>query len=706
MPHQAGGGALTALSDQVAAAFAPGSALASGMPGWQRREGQVQMASEVADCLERAGVLVAEAGTGVGKTLAYLVPLLLSGCRGVLSTSSHVLQAQLAERDIPTVSAAMGLSVRTAVLKGRSHYLCNHRLRQALRAVEGGPGTDPRERAALATIGQWAQVTQSGDFAELPAGVGSGAWRIRLGSTTESCLGSECPSFGDCHLRKARVRAENAEWLIVNHHLFFAEALSDSALGVRLLVDRSAVVFDEAHRLPEISREMLGLSVGGTQLLGLCKDLAEQGPLEARGLQPWALIALSLERATVGIQSVLRASPVRSQRVAWVDGGPEGVSPPQWALAVAAVGRALQAAHEALSATAAVSPDLRLLQARTASVIQDWWALLRGNAGDIAAPAQWLSWEVESPSRASWRLVQAPVAVTGGVARWIQNSPPRTCSWIFTSATLGNDASLDWFTRQMALSGMPGLKTARYASPFHQPAQMALYIPADLQGPSDSGHSLSLADRVGEWSMQLGGGTLVLTTTVKAARRIAHRLRWSLQQKTGGLPTVLDETQAPRHHLLEAFRLAAVGDRFTRHGDSPNNGAVMVASMGFWEGVDLPGNALELLVIDKLPFPPPDDPLIQARALDCERRGDDAFEQVYLGDAALALKQGAGRLIRSCNDQGVLVIADRRLVLKRYGPTLLSALPPHRRLVEPDELTRELQRLAFTRASTRDRPAA
>lgn len=697
---------MTALSDRIAAAFAPGGALASGMPGWQRREGQVQMAGAVAECLERAGVLVAEAGTGVGKTLAYLVPMMLSGRRGVLSTSSHVLQAQLADRDIPAVSAAMGMSVRTAVLKGRAHYLCNHRLRQTLRAVEGGPGTDPKDRAELATIGQWAQVTQSGDFSELPARVGSAAWRIRLGSTTESCLGSECPSFGECHFRKARLRAENADWLIVNHHLFLAEASSGPAPGVRWMVDRSAVVFDEAHRLPELSREMLGLSVGGARLLRLCRDLTGQGPLEARGLQPWAHLALSLERATVDVQAVLQDSLARSLRMAWIDGVPEGVSPSQWALAAAAVGDALLAVHEALCATAAASPDLRLLQARTVSVMRDWWALLHGTPGDVSAPAQWLSWDTESPSRASWRLVRAPVSVAEGIAQWIQSAPPRTRCWVFTSATLGNDASLHWFTRQMSLHGLPALQTARYVSPFHRPAQMALYVPTELQDPSESGHSLSVADRVAEWSMQLGGGTLVLTTTVKAARRIAHRLRWCLQQKSGAAPTVFDETQAPRHRLLEAFRLAAMGDRSVRRGESPTNGAVLVASMGFWEGVDLPGNALELLVIDKLPFPPPDDPLIQARATDCERQGLDAFEQVHLGDAALALKQGAGRLIRSCNDQGILVIADRRLVLKHYGPTLLNALPPHRRLLESGEMARELQRLAITRASTRDRPAA
>lgn len=699
---------LTLLTDRVIAAFEAGGPLSAGASGMERREGQIRMAVAVADAIESGACLVAEGGTGVGKTLAYLVPLLLSGRRAVLSTSTHLLQHQLAQRDIPDLARLMGLPVRAIALKGRSHYLCNHRLQQVLRSGAGAAGADPRTSAALATIQRWALETCTGEFAELGIEGVRSAWRVRLGSTSETCLGNGCPSFNECHFRRARMDAESAEWLVVNHHLFFAEMLAEPDGGPAWLQDRQGVVFDEAHRLPEIGRDMLGRSVGQHRLLHWARDLAELGPLAARGMGPWAYLAMQIQRAVKAV-SALRPADLRSGlRNAWVDGSPAGVARAPWLNAIVALNDSLAAAHQALLGVAETSIDLRHLLGVLERMATDWRGLLREQDADGYPAAQWMQWGDEGGdeggSDSGWRIVRAPVHGAGGLALWMQKPQRANTAWVFTSATLGHDQELSWFVRQMALKTAPKLRVARYPSPFDWLAQLALFVPMDSPEPSDPAHSLDLADRVADWSTRLGGRTLVLTTTVKAARRIAHRLRWRLGALWPCQMEVLDETQGSREAVLGRFRQIAAAQDAGIQGNNPTHaGAVLVGSMGFWEGVDLAGDVLQLVVIDKLPFPSPDDPMIQARIEACEREGLDAFQQVLVADAALGLRQGVGRLIRSPLDQGVVVLADARVVKRSYGSQLMQALPTHRRLMGQAELSAELERLKLTRVSTRDR---
>lgn len=696
---------MTSLAARVASTFGSDGALARRLPALQRRAGQAEMAQAVSETIADGGILVAEAGTGVGKTLAYLVPLLLGGVRAVVSTSSHVLQAQLAQRDIPALSEALGIPVRTALLKGRAHYLCNHRLEQTVRMVEGVTGVDPRDRADLATIRYWALQTPSGDFAELPGGAVGSRWRVHLGSTADSCLYAECSHFTACHFRRARLQAESADWLIVNHHLYLAEMLIRRTGQEPWLVGRDTVVFDEAHRLPELSRAMLGHSVGQQHLKHLATEFAQIAPIEAPGMQPWAYLAMCLGQSVDELGAALTHMLPLQPRIRWVDGSPQGVQPFQWNRLASAVADALQAIHDALSAAAQTSPNLRSLLQTVIKVMQDWRVLLRGPEANPNPVAQWLAWEGMHTGEPRWSLVQAPVAVEHGLSRWMRDPQNAGVSWVFTSATLGHDAALDWFTRPMGLQGLKPLKTVRFDALTQRSDQMAVYIPLDLPDPSDPLHSLALADGVAEWAAALDGRTLVLTTTVKAARRIAHRLRWRLDQTGKNTLQVLDETLASRERLLAAFRQAgSLGDQADSRQDfSQRRGAVLVVSMAFWEGVDFPGEILQLLVIDKLPFPSPEDPMVQARALVGQSRGLDAFEHTFLPDTELALRQGAGRLIRSYSDEGVLVVGDRRLALRSYGQQLLRSLPPHRRVMDAAQLAAELQRLRLTRASTRDR---
>ena len=703
-PDTAGGADLTSLADRVSLAFAPGGALAAGAPGLQHRQGQVQMAVAVAEAIDSAACLVAEGGTGVGKTLAYLVPLLLSGRRAILSTSTHLLQHQLAQRDIPALSRAMGLPIRAAVLKGRSHYLCNHWLALVLQTDAALPGGDPRALAELSMLRQWSVETRTGDFSELWTEDTRSAWRGQLGSTRETCLGSNCPSFQACHFRQSRLRAADADWVVVNHHLFLSEMLSEQEAAASWLVDRQTVVFDEAHRLPDISREMLGQSVGQHQLLRFANDLARLGPFEARGLQPWAYLAMRLQRAVLALPATVPTGERTASRSPWLDGAPAGVDRPRWLQAISELDQSLAVIWQALQTTAVASINLRHLLGELEQLARDWRALLAEAEAGPPTSAHWMQWEAEQGAEPGWRLVRAPAHVEQGLAQWMRGQARADTSWILTSATLGSDDELSWFTRQLGLHASDRVRTGRYASPFHERPQMALHVPLDLPQPADPAHSLELADRIADWAALLGGRTLVLTTTVKAARRIAHRLRWRFSADPRSALTVLDETQASREALLKQFRQAATAQDAAAAPSQPDlAGAVLVASMAFWEGIDLVGDVLQLLVIDKLPFPRPDDPMVQARSRWCEYAGQNAFQQVFLPEAELSMRQGVGRLIRSIHDEGVVIIADDRLVLKSYGPQLMRSLPNHRRLEDENELALELQRLKLTRSSTRGR---
>jgi ATP-dependent DNA helicase DinG len=687
----------------VRAAFEVGGPLAKAGQSFQRRDGQVEMAVAVAQALHQSTSLVTEAGTGVGKTVAYLVPLLLSGHRAVLSTATHLLQAQLAQRDVPAISLAMGLPVRVAVLKGRSNYVCLHRLDQACQGVGGAQLQDPYLAAKLESLRQWAHRSREGDFSEVSDGDPSLTWRVLASSTRENCLGSACPRKADCHHDRARREAASADWVILNYHLFLAEMQGDQGQEPAWLSNRQTVVFDEAHRLPDIGRQLLGRSLGSQRLQAFARDLTLQGALWAKGLHPWAYLALTLEQAVRQMDRLAPADQSAGRRGRWQGGCPQGVERPVWRAAVLAVDTALVAAFDALRTTAAAAADMQHLLERAHALVDDWRQLVREPERDDEA--RWMEWSSGAPEGLGWRLVQAPVD-TSRIRDWMEapDHPPR--SWIFTSATLGSDPALSWFTQELGLQAVPRLRTLSVPSPFDHLAQMALYVPMQLPEPSDPAHSIELADHIADWASRLGGRTLVLTTTVRAAQRMAHRLRWRVSHGMCAELEVLEESTQTREGLLARFRRA--GTRSSQGGArhaviDPGLPAVLVASMAFWEGVDLAGDVLQLLVIDKLPFPPPDDPIMVMRARRLTSQGLDAFTLGFLPEAELALKQGVGRLIRSSSDQGVVVLGDRRLMTRDYGMRLLGSLPAHRHLVSEMEMQAELDRLRLTRASTRDR---
>ena len=654
------------LQQQVRAAFDPASALARAAQHFRPRQGQLDMALAVAGVIEEGGALVVEASTGVGKTFSYLVPALLSGERVLLSTATKTLQDQLYGRDLPLLIDALGLPASSALLKGRASYLCLHRLQQA-RFLDSG-----RDRAALKLITRietWAQATQTGDLAELPGLDERSAVLPLVTSTRENCLGSACPSFKACHVVHARKQAMAADVVVVNHHLFIADmAVRESGIA-ELLPTVRVVIFDEAHQLNETGVQFLGKSLGTAQVLDLVRDLLAAGLQLARGLVDWHGLASGLEHAARELRLLIGKAP--SGRLVWQSGAPQGLDEQQWAAALADLQRACQAAAEQLDTVSELAPDFVRLRER---------ALLYGTQlTHFAGQGE--------PERVRWvevgqqaRLVESPLDIAQEVGTRLLGQQGR--SWVFTSATLGDDEQLSWFTEPC---GLQQARVLRIGSPFDYARQAALYVPSDLPEPADPRHTDEVAARVAQWALKLGGRTLVLTTSLKALRRIAQLLQDSLGPEAD--LDVLAQGQGTKRELMERFRL---GDR--------GRGCVLVASASFWEGIDVAGDALQLVVIDKLPFPSPGDPLTQARARQIEARGASAFTQYFLPEAAVSLKQGAGRLIRRESDRGALVVCDTRLLDKGYGRRLLQALPPMQRLQSHEQFEQWLEGL--TRAAT------
>ena len=700
------------LVEAVNAAFASDGPLSRAQAHFQPRTGQTDMAMAVAKTIVQGGALVVEAGTGIGKTFAYLVPALLSGERVLVSTATKALQDQLFTRDLPVLLQALGLPLRAALLKGRNSYLCLHRMEMARQsAVLAGPQSAEASRT-LAAVEQWAQGTRTGDLAEMPALDERSPVIALVTSTRENCLGAQCPRAAQCHVNLARREALAADVVVINHHLFFAD------LGVResgvaeLLPSVRVVVFDEAHQLNEIGVQFLGRQITTGQLLDCVRDLLATGLDKARGFVDWQGVAGALEHATRALRQVAgggsagRKGAVAAGRKRWADTAPDGTDPVAWHMALAQLARTLAAALQAVELVLDSAPDFERLRARVAALL----ARVQQFASPCSSGAvRWMD------LAGQLRLVESPLDIAQAVHRHLWAPPEngqdfalpedvnlpeqghvpaqaqakthspdllpaeRPRAWVFTSATLGDDASLRWFT---VPCGLEGATVLRIESPFDYARQAALYIPPQLPRPTDPGHSQQLARWVGDAAQRLGGRTLVLTTTLRALRAVGDALQVRFGV-AGGLE-ILVQGQAPKRQLMERFRQGA-------QGSLP--GCVLVASATFWQGLDVPGEALQLVVIDKLPFPPPGDPLVEARARRMEESGRSAFTDHSLPEAAMALRQGAGRLIRNGSDRGVLVVGDTRLSSMGYGRRLRAALPPMRRLASQEEFEAALDAL-------------
>jgi ATP-dependent DNA helicase DinG len=719
MSGHSSGGLPGSLTQAVAANFDNGSLLGQATEAFAQRSGQRDMAEAVAQTIETGGALVVEAGTGVGKTFAYLVPALLSGERVMVSTATKALQDQLYSRDLPMLLKALGLPARTALLKGRSSYLCIHRMKLARQEH-----VERSALLALAKIEKWAVSTNSGDLAELP-GLDERSSIIPLvTSSRENCLGSTCPSYKSCHVMLARKQALAADVVVVNHHLFFADlAVRESGMAELLPTVRIAI-FDEAHQLNETGVQFLGAALGTAQLLDFTRDLLGSGLQLARGLADWQEIARDCEMAARDLRLVVGKQTQYSKeaRLRWTGSAPEGLHEQDWAQGLSRVEEALQMAMAALDMVSEIAPDFvrlhdraremasrakRFLQAPEKGQVR--WLDVSAQITLMEAPldiahtirTKLLKLDVgqgvgdfppEDESRVErdeawqgWMPDEEDEQALMGGAPAASDAPPGSSvepsrrAWIFTSATLGDDAKLSWFTEPC------GLEDARILvaqSPFDYPNQASVYVPRHLPKPSDPAHSEEVAKIALVGATALQGRTMVLTTTLRALKVIGE----SLKQQLDGQLDVLVQGQLSKRELVERFRIGNSEGR---------RGCVLVASASFWEGIDIPGEALQLVIIDKLPFPPPGDPLVEARCQRLEREGRSAFADYSVPEAAVALKQGAGRLIRRESDRGILVIGDTRLVQMGYGRRLMAALPPMARLNTPEEFQAALAGLEF-----------
>jgi ATP-dependent DNA helicase DinG len=689
------------LEEQVRDAFAQDGALSRAAEQFRERSGQTEMAIAVARTIDQGGVLVVEAGTGVGKTFSYLVPALLSGERVLLSTATKTLQDQLFGRDLPRLVEAFGLPVRTALLKGRGSYLCLHRLDMA-RHDASLP--DRGSLRTLAKIEQWSKATRTGDLAELP-GLDERSPLIPLiTSTRENCLGAQCPQFKPCHVNLARREALAADIVVINHHLFFADLAVRETGMAELLPTVSVVVFDEAHQLNETGVQFLGAQLGSGQALDFARDMLGAGLQHARGLVDWQQLVAGVERAARELRLVV-GKQWPGAKLRWLGASPEGVDPEAWQRALDDLQHSFELAAEGLATVSEISPDFVRLHERARQIAKRMARFALPCAVDSV---RWV--DVGS----QLRLVESPLDIADAMrkrvlkivdekaeddhaedgfgaraedveddgldaygerasaerpsdARPVRENGGR--AWVFTSATLGDEPTLRWFTEPC---GLHDAEVLRVKSPFDYASQAALYVPRAFPKPNDPSHSQRVAQLAARGATELGGRTLVLTTTLRALRTIGDTMKQHFELLDAALrPEVLVQGELPKRVLMERFREGASDGR---------SGCVLVASASFWEGFDAPGDALQLVVIDKLPFPPPNDPLVEARSQRLEAQGRSSFADYSLPEAAVALKQGAGRLIRRETDSGVLAICDTRLVAMGYGRRLLAALPPMRRL--------------------------
>jgi ATP-dependent DNA helicase DinG len=518
---------------------------------------------------------------------------------------------------------------------------------------------------ALARVEAWAAATRTGDLAEVE-GLDERSPVIPIvTSTRENCLGAECPEHRNCHVMQARREAMAADLVVVNHHLFFADmALRDSGVA-ELLPTVDAAVFDEAHQLVETGVQFLGQIFGTGQVIDFGRDLLAATLAQARGLQRWAEIQAEVDRAARDLRLAC-AGPLREVRgflkLRWDERAADGalVEP------LRALGAALRQAAEALATVAAVGPDLAKLEQR-ARELAARAAVFEGDTAD--GQVRWIDL---SPQQA--RLVESPLDIREMLSAQRTALPK---AWIFTSATLGADEPLTWFT---AATGLEDATTLRVGSPFDYAAHARLWIPARFPKPNEQAHPAQVGRLAARLAGPLGGRTFVLTTTLRVLPVIADALRAEAEHLGHDLQ-VLVQGSEPRRALLARYR--------------DGRGCVLVGSQSFWEGIDMPGDALQCVVIDKLPFPPPNDPLVEARVRQLKAQGRDPFSAYYVAEAAISLKQGAGRLIRSETDRGLLVVCDPRMRQMGYGATLRAALPPMTPLDGEDEATAWLAELAL-----------
>jgi ATP-dependent DNA helicase DinG len=628
--------------------FGTGGPLGGAVGGFRPRRSQTEMAKAIAGAISTRTTLIAEAGTGTGKTFAYLVPALLWGGKTIISTGTKNLQDQLFSRDIPTVRKALNVPVSVALLKGRANYVCHFHLE---RTLQNGRLTAREDAGYLRDISRFMKTTSSGDKAELTQVPETALiWNL-VTSTRDTCFGAECQYYQDCFVMKARKEAQQADIVVVNHHLFFADvALKDTGVA-ELLPSANTVVFDEAHQLPETATLFFGDTVSTSQVLELCRDVLAEGLSHARDGADWTKLVAPVERAA---RDLRLAFPQDVVRLALHQIAPSSVFFPALETLVSSMADMLLTLEKQAERAESIE------QCRTRAIelshrLQGWNKTGGANKGTQAEPESVLWVEAFS---SSLQLHRTPLSIAP-IFNKQREGTPRT--WIFTSATLAVKNDFHHYTSQMGLVDEPAQS---WPSPFDYDKQGLLYVPTGLPQPNSPDYTDAVIDVAMPAIEAAGGRTFLLCTTIRAVKRAAERLRSEFEQRGLKYPLFV-QGESGRTELLDRFRASGNG--------------VLIGSQSFWEGVDVRGEALSLVIIDKLPFSPPDDPVLAARITEMEKQGLNGFMHHQLPEAIINLKQGAGRLIRDETDSGVLMICDPRLISKGYGKRIWQSLPPFKR---------------------------
>ncbi|MBI5005515.1 MAG: ATP-dependent DNA helicase [Nitrosomonadales bacterium] len=657
------------MTAEVERFFSEQSPLASEVASFRPRAQQREMALAVAEAIRDNAILVAEAGTGTGKTFAYLVPALLAGGKVVISTGTKNLQDQLFQKDLPMVRDALKAPVSVALLKGRSNYVCHYHLSLA---QSNGLFKTREDVKHLAKIVNYAKVTQSGDksgLADVPEN--APIW-MHVTSTRDNCLGQECPQHNECFVLKARKEAMEADVVVVNHHLFFADVMLRDEGVAELLPACNTVIFDEAHQLPETASLFFGESLSTSQLFDLSQDARIEALSNAKDFAALPVACDELDKAS------------RDLRLAFKKEGRMAAEATQ---SIKDFAPALKTLGEKLKNLAGMLEK----QAERSEGLENCWQRAQALEAQLKV---WIS-EQPSPPAPDGTTSQSTKPASGQVAgylppagegsgfvRWLEifhhslqlNTTPLSIAdifkkqisghpraWIFTSATLAVKQNFSHYQHEM---GLTEARTACWDSPFNYQEQALLYVPSNLPEPNTEGYTDAVVQAALPLIEASQGRAFLLFTSLRAMQRAYEILQAEFDRKGLKYPLLI-QGEGSRNELLTRFR---------EHGN-----AVLLGSQSFWEGVDVRGEALSLVVIDKLPFAPPDDPVLAARIAELNRQGRNAFMEFQLPRAIINLKQGAGRLIRDEKDRGVLMICDPRLISKHYGKRIWQSLPPFKR---------------------------
>jgi ATP-dependent DNA helicase DinG len=634
--------------------FGSDGPLARAIPGFTTRREQIEMAEFVAEALETGGRLIVEAGTGTGKTFAYLVPVLLSDKHVIVSTGTRTLQDQLFHRDLPAVAAALGRPAKIALLKGRANYLCLYRLELAEQQL-AMRDLSHEVATSLNKVRAWAPTTIAGEIAELShVSESDPVWPL-VTSTRENCLGPDCTMFKRCHVVQARAQAQAADVVVVNHHLLLADlVLKETGFG-DLLPGADAIVIDEAHQLPEIAANFLGFAVSRRQLEALARDVSSELMKSVAGADVAINFATQIDRELAELHYAL--GPAR-----------ERLPYDEWPSAVFelldTLRRSLDALSQALEDPAKHQPAMAALKRRADEQSERLHEIVSNEAADSPASVRWASVTAHSMA-----FHYVPIDVSEQLGELIES---RAKAWTFTSATLAVGDDFTHFSRRL---GVQHSTAALFGSPFDYAQQALLYLPRGLDAPASPRHTQQVIEAAWPVLEASGGRAFLLFTSHRALREAAVLL----ERRVGPRPPfpILVQGTAPREALLTRFREAG--------------NAVLLGTSSFWEGVDVKGDALSVVVIDKLPFAAPDDPVLKARLDAIERRGGNPFFEEQVPQAVITLKQGVGRLIRDSEDFGVIMLCDQRLRTRGYGRIFIDSLPPMTRTEKLDDVTRFLK---------------